>query len=277
MPPSCAEPPNRAIQREDRERRLSSRKRSFRRSCVNRPFSIISADPPFLALAGVSIEIAAGANILAINSTMWRRTPYSRSFCSARAHSFSQPVSCWALSPFFLLYTLLRSTTDSWVHRCRVVAAAANLWWWLPRRALENHEYKAHVCGLHRAELTAAGLRDCRTAGPDGARTPAGFSSVGPSSSFFFHRTSPNLVLRTVNALIAPCPEYMVPAAIFNLRKANTPQTNAVSTLKWATGWFTIQFIELVLLREPCQRAKTESAKIRVSVSALSDGRPPAL
>lgn len=70
MPPSCAEPPNRAIQRKDRERRLSSRKRSFRRSCVNRPFSIISADPPFLALAGVSIEIAAGANILAINSTM---------------------------------------------------------------------------------------------------------------------------------------------------------------------------------------------------------------
>lgn len=47
-----------------------------------------------------------------------------------------------------------------------------------------------------------------------------------------FHRTSPNLVLRTINALIAPCPEYMVPAAIFNLRKANTPQTNAVSTLK---------------------------------------------
>lgn len=46
------------------------------------------------------------------------------------------------------------------------------------------------------------------------------------------HHTSPNLILRTVDAPIAPSSEYMVAAAIFNMRKANTPQTNAISTLK---------------------------------------------
>ena len=69
-PPTSAERHKKTNQREDRESRQSSRKRSFRRSCVNRAFSIVSADPPFLALAGVSTEIAAGANILAIISTM---------------------------------------------------------------------------------------------------------------------------------------------------------------------------------------------------------------
>lgn len=98
-----------------------------------------------------------------------------------------------------------------------------------PAPCKESHEYKVCVCGLRCAELTAAGLRDCCTAGLDGAVTPAGFSSVGPSSSYF---SSPNLILRTVNALITPCPEYMVSAAMFNLKKANTPQTNAISTLK---------------------------------------------
>lgn len=46
------------------------------------------------------------------------------------------------------------------------------------------------------------------------------------------HHTASNLILRTVDALMAPSSEYMVWAAIFNLRKANIPPTNAISTLK---------------------------------------------
>lgn len=76
---------------------------------------------------------------------------------------------------------------------------------------------KCVFVALHCAELTATGLRDCHAAGPGDAVAPAGFSSVGPSSSYF---SSANLILHTVNTPITPCPEYRVSAAMFNLRKA---------------------------------------------------------
>ena len=250
MPPSCAELLNQAIQREDRESRQSSRKRSFRRSCVNRAFSIVSADPPFLALAGVSTEIAADANILAIISTMWGRTPYSRSFCSARAHSFSQPVSYWALSPLPPIVhpssILLRTAESTTVELSRQQLTYGD-------GSHAVHQKTMNIKRVFAASIVLSwqplGWEIAVQRGPMGlarrlASPPPSGRLPGISA---LHRASPNLVPRTVNALIAACPEYMAPAAIFNLRNANTPQTNAVSTLKWATGWFTIQFIELVL------------------------------
>lgn len=70
--------------------------------------------PVFLALAGVSTEIAAGADILTVISTMWRRElqPW---------HLFEPSLLFWAFSTFYLLYTLLRSITDSWKHAAAAV------------------------------------------------------------------------------------------------------------------------------------------------------------
>ncbi len=99
--------------RTGRLKRSEKRRRRFCRSYFNRSFSFTSSDLSFPALAGVSTEIAAGAVILTIIRTMWRRKPYILFFCLAGAHSVSP---FWAFSPFYLLYTPLRSTADSWEH-----------------------------------------------------------------------------------------------------------------------------------------------------------------
>lgn len=93
----CAVLQSQPVHREDREREGAD---SEGHESTD-PWAPQLVTPFFLALTAVSTEEAAGANILTVISTMWRKKPKSHGACLARTHSFSQPVS------FLSLLTLL--------------------------------------------------------------------------------------------------------------------------------------------------------------------------
>lgn len=139
---------------------------------------------------------------------------------------------------FNILSTLPWHTADSW--------ESANVHRWLLRCAWKAMNIK---CVFVTSIVLSWQLLGREIAVQQDLMVPAPSCLLGhlPAISAL-HRTSANLILRTTITLIAPNSENVVWAAKCYLGIANTPQTNAISTLKWAPGYFSIRFIECILL-----------------------------
>lgn len=166
-------------------------------------------------------------------STIWRRMPwllFGQSTFNFTASILSEPSHSFTYCP-----PLHNRQSRAWLDYCRVVGQQLTYGDGSFAMHIKPWILNVCVCDLRCAELTASGLRDCHSFLVVLSHQLAS-PLLGHLSDISALHTSPNLILCTVNAPIAPCPEYMVSAAVFNLKKANTPQTNAISTLIWAAG-----------------------------------------